>query len=40
MNMYFLDEDVWLTQGLLTEIYDTAQKNIVLHIKNIYVDSE
>ena len=36
----FADEDVWLTQGQLAEIYNTTQQNIALHIKNIYADGE
>lgn len=40
VNVRFADEDVWLTQGQLAEIYDTTQQNIALHIKNIYADNE
>ena len=40
VNVRFADEDVWLTQGQLAEIYDTTQQNIALHIKNIYADKE
>ena len=40
VNVRFADEDVWLTQGQLGEIYDTTQQNIALHIKNIYADKE
>lgn len=40
VNVRFADEDVWLTQGQLAEIYDTTQQNIALHIKNIYADGE
>ena len=36
----FADEDVWLTQNQLAEIYDTTQQNIALHISNIYKDKE
>ena len=36
----FADEDVWLTQGQLAEIYNTTQQNIALHIKNIHADGE
>lgn len=27
VNVRFADEDVWLTQGQLAEIYDTTQHN-------------
>lgn len=40
INVRFTDEDVWITQGQLAEIYDTTQQNIALHIKNIYADNE
>ena len=28
VNVRFSDEDVWLTQAQLAEIYDTTQENI------------
>ena len=40
VNVRFSDEDVWLTQAQLAEIYDTTQENISMHIKNIYKDAE
>lgn len=40
INVRFTDEDVWLTQQQLAEIYDTTQENISMHISNIYKDKE
>ena len=40
VNVRFSDEDVWLTQAQLAEIYDTTQENISMHIENIYKDAE
>ena len=40
VNVRFSDEDVWLTQAQLAEIYGTTQENISMHIKNIYKDAE
>ena len=40
MNVRFADEDVWLTQAQLAEIYQTTQQNISLHQKGIYADGE
>ena len=40
VNVRFSDEDVWLTQAQLAEIYYTTQENISMHIKNIYKDAE
>ena len=36
----FADEDLWLTQNQLAEIYDTTKQNISLHIENILQDGE
>ena len=33
----FADEDLWLTQNQLAEIYCTSRENITMHIKNIYM---
>ena len=40
VNVRFADEDVWLTQQQLAEIYNTTQQNISLHQKGIYGDGE
>ncbi|PVZ09891.1 virulence RhuM family protein [Porphyromonas loveana] len=40
VDVRFADEDVWLMQGQLAEIYDTTQENISMHISNIYKDGE
>ncbi|MDU9375459.1 hypothetical protein McpSp1_00330 [Methanocorpusculaceae archaeon Sp1] len=36
----FSDEDLWLTENQIAEIYDTTQQNVNQHIKNIYADGE
>lgn len=40
VNVRFSDEEVWLTQAQLSEIYETTQENISTHISNIYKDAE
>ncbi|MBO5825848.1 MAG: virulence RhuM family protein [Treponema sp.] len=40
ISVRFADEDVWVTQKQLVEIYQTTQQNISLHIENIYNDGE
>lgn len=40
ISVRFADEDVWVTQNQLAEIYNTTQQNISLHIENIYTDGE
>ena len=40
VSVRFADEDVWLTQNQLAEIYDTTKQNISQHIENILNDGE
>lgn len=40
VSVKFSDEDIWLTQSQIGEIYKTTQENISMHIKKIYKDGE
>lgn len=40
VSVRFADEDVWVTQVQLAEIYGTTRQNIGQHIDNIYRDDE
>ena len=40
VNTLFADEDVWLTQAQLVEIYQSSKSNISEHLKNILEDKE
>lgn len=40
VSVRFTDEDLWLTQNQLAEIYSTTKQNISQHIDNILNDSE
>ena len=40
VSVRFADEDLWLTQNQLADIYCTTQDNISMHIRNIYADRE
>lgn len=40
VNVRFADEDVWLTQTQLVEIYQSSKSNISEHIKHIFEDKE
>ncbi len=40
VSVRFADEDLWLTQNQLADIYCTTQQNISQHIDNIYKDGE
>jgi len=34
------DENVWLTQNAMAELFSTTTSNINMHIKNIYAENE
>ena len=38
ISVRFADEDLWLTQNQLADIYCTTQQNISQHVDNIYKD--
>ena len=40
VNVTFTNEDIWLTQSQLAEIYKTSRENITMHISNNYKDNE
>ena len=40
VSVRFTDDDLWLTQNQIAEIYDTTQPNISQHIDGIYKDGE
>ena len=40
VNTLFADEDVWLTQAQLVEIYQSSKSNISEHLTNIFADKE
>ncbi len=40
VNVRFADEDVWLTQAQLVDIYQSSKSNISEHIKHIFEDKE
>lgn len=40
VSVRFADEDLWLTQNQLAEIYCTTRENVTMHINNIYADGD
>jgi len=40
LSVHLENEDVWLTQKQLVELYQTAKSTVSEHIKNIYNDEE
>ena len=40
IEVLFAEENIWLTQKEMAELFDCSTDNISLHLKNIYKDSE
>ncbi len=40
VDVFLLDETVWLTQKSLADLFDTTPQNITIHLKNIYEAAE
>ncbi len=40
IEVLYADENVWLTQKKMAELFDTTPQNITLHLKNIYKEKE
>ncbi|HDX1178504.1 TPA: virulence protein RhuM/Fic/DOC family protein [Pasteurella multocida] len=40
LQVSFEQETVWLTQLQMSELFDTTPENVLMHLKNIYRDSE
>ena len=40
VEVIYEDENVWLTQLQLVELFKTTKPNISMHIKNIFIDEE
>ena len=40
MSVVFAEEDVWLTQAQLVELYQSSKSNVSEHLTNIFADNE
>ncbi|MCC8166420.1 MAG: virulence RhuM family protein [Planctomycetes bacterium] len=40
IELHTMDDNVWLTQNDIAQLFDTTRANVTTHIKNIYVDGE
>jgi hypothetical protein len=40
VSVRFADDDLWLTQHQIAEIYDTTQQNVSQHVEGIFKDGE
>lgn len=40
IEVLYADENIWLTQKRMAELFDTTPQNITQHLKNIYAENE
>lgn len=40
INVMLINNDLWLTQNLIAELFDTIKRNIGIHLQNIYLANE
>jgi hypothetical protein len=40
IEVLYADENIWLTQKKMAELFDTTPQNITQHLKNIYAEKE
>ena len=40
VDVFFKNENLWLTQKLMAELFETSKQNTSLHIKNVFDSKE
>lgn len=40
VDVLLSEENIWMTQAALADLYQTSSQNITMHIKNIYKEGE
>lgn len=40
IEVMYAEENIWLAQKKIAELFDTTPQNITMHLKNIYLDGE
>lgn len=40
LEVRFEDENIWLTQQLMAELFDSTKQNVGLHLKNVFNEGE
>ena len=40
VEVYLFDEDIWMTQAALADLFQTSRNNITMHVQNIYKEGE
>ena len=39
-DVNILEDDIWMSQELMANLYDTTKNNISIHLKNIFAEGE
>jgi hypothetical protein len=40
LEVLYVDENVWATQDMIADLYDTTKQNVSLHLNNAFSDME
>ena len=40
IEVLYAEENIWLSQKKMAELFDTTPQNITMHLKNIYAEGE
>ena len=40
VSVMLINNDLWLTQNLMAELFDTTKRNIGMHLQNIFLEGE
>lgn len=40
IDVFFAHDNLWLTQKIMAELFETTKQNISLHLKNIFDEGE
>ena len=40
VDVNILEDDIWMSQDIMANLYDTTKNNISMHLKNIFDDGE
>ena len=38
VSVMLINNDLWLTQNLMAELFDTTKRNIGMHLQNIFLE--
>jgi len=40
IEVFYAEENIWLMQRRMADLFNTTPQNITMHLRNIYVDGE